>query len=360
MVVGVREERRVHLHLAGEDRLELVGHVVPRRDLRGPRGELGVGGDHAERLLAGEDLLAERVPACVEAAAVAVDPLLGHVVRRVRRAGREVHEERLVGHQRLLLAHPRDGLVGHVLGEVVPVLRRLGRLDRRRALVDRRVVLVRLTADEAVEVLEAAAARRPRVERAHRARLVHRHLVALAELRRRVPVQLQDLRKRRRGVRTDPVVARRRRRELGDATHPDRMVIAPGEQRLRVGAHSAVVWKRVYFSPPAASRSATGVSHGPPKALDAANPTSSSNTTSTFGAPAGGRSSSVGAKRRRRILGVVRDQPRIRLMRIRDRQVLSADRGFRCHVRLLLWRARRLARRESRRRDSNPWPAHYE
>ena len=32
VVVGVLEEPGVHLHLAGEHRLELVGHVVPRRD----------------------------------------------------------------------------------------------------------------------------------------------------------------------------------------------------------------------------------------------------------------------------------------------------------------------------------------
>ena len=44
------------------------------------------------------------------------------------------------------------------------------------------------------------------------------------------------------------------------------------------------MWNRVYFSPAAASRSAVGVLTGPPKALEAPKPTSSSNTTSTFGA----------------------------------------------------------------------------
>ena len=55
------------------------------------------------------------------------------------------------------------------------------------------------------------------------------------------------------------------------------------------------MWKRLNFSPPAASRSALGVAHGPPNALDAPKPTSSSSTTSTFGAPSGGRSGSIGA-----------------------------------------------------------------
>jgi uncharacterized protein len=62
----------------------------------------------------------------------------------------------------------------------------------------------------------------------------------------------------------------------------------------RVGEHSAVVWKRLYLRPPFANRSAVGVWHGPPNALDAPKPTSSSRITSTFGAPAGGRSRAIG------------------------------------------------------------------
>ena len=98
----------------------------------------------------------------------------------------EVHEERLVGHERFLLADPVDRLVGRVLREVVSLLGRLLGLHRRRALVDRGVVLVRLAADEAVEVLEPTAAGRPSVEGPHRARLPDRHLVVFAELRRRI------------------------------------------------------------------------------------------------------------------------------------------------------------------------------
>ena len=63
VVVGVLHEPGVDLHLAGQHRLEVVGHVVPRRDLGWAGGELGVGRDHAEVLLPGEDLLAQRVPA---------------------------------------------------------------------------------------------------------------------------------------------------------------------------------------------------------------------------------------------------------------------------------------------------------
>jgi hypothetical protein len=51
----------------------------------------------------------------------------------------------------------------------------------------------------------------------------------------------------------------------------------------------------VYFNPSAASRSNVGVSHGPPNALDAPNPTSSIKTMRTFGAPPGGRTGRIGA-----------------------------------------------------------------
>src|ERR1044072_1096205 len=62
----------------------------------------------------------------------------------------------------------------------------------------------------------------------------------------------------------------------------------------RVGEQSAVVWKRGYFNPCPARRSAFGVWHGPPNALDAPKPTSSSRMTRTFGAPAGGRRGFIG------------------------------------------------------------------
>ena len=76
---------------------------------------------------------------------------------------------------------------------------------------------------------------------------------------------------------------------------PTEWWLRPVSSACRVGAHNAVVWNRLYRSPPAASRSAVGVLHGPPKALDAPKPTSSSRMTRTFGAPAGGKRGSIGA-----------------------------------------------------------------
>src|SRR5215203_3638341 len=77
---------------------------------------------------------------------------------------------------------------------------------------------------------------------------------------------------------------------------PTEWWLRPDSKAARVGAHSAVVWKRLYLRPFPASRSAVGVLHGPPNALEAAKPTSSSRTTSTFGAPASGRKGSIGGK----------------------------------------------------------------
>src|SRR5439155_16486644 len=44
--------------------------------------------------------------------------------------------------------------------------------------------------------------------------------------------------------------------------------LRPVSRAMRVGEQRAVVWKRLYFSPPAASFSQVGMRTGPPKALD--------------------------------------------------------------------------------------------
>ena len=75
---------------------------------------------------------------------------------------------------------------------------------------------------------------------------------------------------------------------------PTEWWLRPVSMACRVGAHSAVVWNRLNFRPPAASRSAVGVAHGPPNALEAPNPTSSSRMTRTFGAPFGGVNGTIG------------------------------------------------------------------
>ena len=145
--VGVRGVAGVDLHLTGVELLLVGGERVPGGELGGPRRELGVGGDHAELLLAGERLLAVGVPAAVELALVLVAPLDRHLVRRVAAARGVVREPGLRG---VLGAHgvqPAHALVGQVVGHVVlGAVLALGHADDRVVLGDDRVVLARLAA----------------------------------------------------------------------------------------------------------------------------------------------------------------------------------------------------------------------
>ena len=229
LIVGVLHVAGVDFHLPREHRLQFLRHVLPRLDLLRSDGQLSIRGDHAHLLLAGEDLLAQRVPALIELPPVLVRPFLVHGVRCVRATRGEVHKERLVRHQRLLLLHPFDRVGGDVIVEVVALLRRLRRLDRRGALIQVRPVVVGLRAEEPIEVLKPAAGR-PAVKRPHLARLPHRHLVALADMSGRVAIERQDLRQRRGRVRPDRVIPRRRGRPLGDRAHPHRMMVAAAQQ----------------------------------------------------------------------------------------------------------------------------------
>ena len=196
-----------------------------------PSRQHRVGRNHPELLLAGQSLFAQRVPARVEATVVPVRPLDRNVVRGMGGTRGVVDEERFVRHQRLLLADPPDRSVGHVLGEVVALLRSGLRLHGRGALIDPRVVLVGLPADEAVEVLESTAASGPRVERSHRTGLPDRHLMTFAELGSRVAVLPQCQRQRCTRVRPDRTVTGRRRGQFRHDSHPHRVMVATAQQR---------------------------------------------------------------------------------------------------------------------------------
>ena len=150
-------------------------------------------------------------------------------------AGRKIHEERLIRHKRFLLADPLDGLVGEIFHEVVALIGGPIHLYRPRAFEEGRIPLVRLTADEAIEIFEAATARRPCVERADRTRLPNRYLVALAELCRRISVKLQGHRKRCHRIRAYRTISGSARGMLSDGAHPRGMVIAPSQKCLTGG-----------------------------------------------------------------------------------------------------------------------------
>lgn len=86
-MVGVGQKPGIHLHQSRCDALALLGQRVPRGKRLVALGQLGIGGNHPQPLLPGEDLLAQHVPALVEAAPERIAPLRRHMVGRVGRAG---------------------------------------------------------------------------------------------------------------------------------------------------------------------------------------------------------------------------------------------------------------------------------
>ena len=186
LVITVGQEPGVDLGHPGRERLLAVGHVGPTSGLvqcrerlavrTGPGGrraewvdvrQFGVQRDDALFLLLGQHRLSGLLVAVVELALVLLDPLLGHVVRRMRAARCVVQEHRLIRSDRLDVVDVGDGPVGHVHGQVVAVLRRIGLLDRVVVVDQVRVPLVGLGAEEAVEPFESAAQRPVRLGRGH-------------------------------------------------------------------------------------------------------------------------------------------------------------------------------------------------
>ena len=70
--------------------------------------------------------------------------------------------------------------------------------------------------------------------------------------------------------------------------------LRPVLSALRVGEHSAVVWKLLKRRPDWASWSMVGVRMGPPKVLGPPKPMSSISTITTLGAPLGALTSNRG------------------------------------------------------------------
>ena len=245
LVIGVLERAAEDLHPAGADLLVGVAQFLPRRDARGAWRELGVGRDDPEFLLACQGALTEPVIAVVELASVSLHVLARHADRRLVPVRREVRDPRLLGMDRLLPLDPGDRPVGHVGLQVIALLRRSRRLQRRRVLPQRRMPLAHAGAEEPVEVLGAHAAR-PAIERSGDRGLVHRGEVGLADPGRAVPVLAQDLEHGRGAARDHRVVAREPGRALRDHAHADRMGVAPGQQAgTRRRAHGRDVIVRV-------------------------------------------------------------------------------------------------------------------
>src|SRR5262249_20141459 len=149
--------------------------------------------------------LAIFIPSHVEPARVLAAPVERRLVGSVRRSRREVREERPLRSNGLLLVNPADAFVGEVASELIALLGPLRRLDWVRVADQRRVELIGLAADEAVEVVEALIGR-PIIEGTSRTRLIVRNVVILAEPRARVAGLFQQLGERRTALRDDTAV----------------------------------------------------------------------------------------------------------------------------------------------------------
>ena len=125
-------------------------------------------------------------------------------------------------------------MLDEVLGEVVAVLGQPVGLHGVAALIELGVPVVHLRAHEAVEVVETLA-HRPSREGPRRADLHRGRLVPLADRRRAVAVAAEDLGDRGRARGPVAVVAGLGRRHLAGDAHADRVVVAPGHQRLPRG-----------------------------------------------------------------------------------------------------------------------------
>src|SRR5215469_6454234 len=201
MVIHVLHVTGVNLGLAAQHGLQSLWHLVPCRDLLVPCGQLAIRGNYPKLFLARKSLLAQFVPTLIKFSFVLVSPLLRNVVRGVSSPGSEINEEWFVGGQRFLLPDPGKGFVSHVRDEVIPFFRRLLRLHRSRAFVQRRIPLTRFAPYEAIEIFKTSAPRWPCIEWPYWTRLPYRHLVTFSELSSGVAVELERSRQRRHGVR---------------------------------------------------------------------------------------------------------------------------------------------------------------
>ena len=234
LVIGVGQETGEDLHhpaveaAGGRGQRRPVGHVgiVTR--------QFGVGGSDAEFLLPGEHLLPVGVPAFVEYARVAVRPFLRHVVRRVRGAEAQMQVERLGGVDLLDVGDELDRLVDQVLAEVVTLLGRARRLHLVVVVHQVRIPLAGVTAEEAVETLEAAP-QRPPVERACARLLVARRQVVLPDHEGAVAVLEEHLGQEAVLERHDAVVPGIAARQLRDGGHRVAVMVAAGDDARTAG-----------------------------------------------------------------------------------------------------------------------------
>ena len=165
----------------------------------------------------------------VEAAAELRQPFCRCMVRRMRRAGCEIEEKRLVRRGRMLGRQPADRLVGNgAIEEEIGIVMR--RFDRARILDQAGIPLAGIGREEAVEILETQPGR-PTGEWACLAGFPFRRQVGLADHRGVVAIVAQDPRHRSGRRRNYGGIAFVAGRDVGDISHPCVLRNASREQR---------------------------------------------------------------------------------------------------------------------------------
>ena len=149
-------------------------------------------------------------------------------MRAVGGTGCPIHQEGLVRGVGLTLVEPSEGLVRHVLGEVVVLV--VGWLDGVEVLDEARFPLRGFTGEEAVEVVEAVAGG-PAVLRSHRGRFGGGRVVPFTEGGGLVAVVAQNLGEGGGLLGDDAGKAVEGDGALGDGAGTDAGVVASSEQR---------------------------------------------------------------------------------------------------------------------------------
>jgi hypothetical protein len=142
---------------------------------------------------------------------------------------RNTHEEGLFWSSRVLRANPVDGPIRQIVDEDVVRIAEWQQ-HRCRVLEQRRMKLVRIAAEEAVEVLEAQTSG-PLIKWPSRTLHPLWNEVVLAEPRCVVTVVYENVADRTGTLGHDRSVTRVSRGELRDVAHTDALMVATGEKR---------------------------------------------------------------------------------------------------------------------------------
>ncbi len=227
--VGVGEKAGEHLLRPGVHAAGIRGQVVPGVDPRRPLAQHGAGRYDTGGQLALERPLPPSIPAAVEPPAVGGDPFLGDVVGCVGRSQSPVQEERLLSSGVLLVEHVANGVVGQILGEVVPLLGPSRRVDVVVVADQVRSPVIGVALQEAVVALEAES-ERPPVERPCQRPFPPGYEVPLAHRHGVVAGVAQDAGQRGRRCREASVVAGEGQRHVDEESHSHRMVVPPRQE----------------------------------------------------------------------------------------------------------------------------------